>query len=127
MAAITIVTVLLNAGAVRRALSDEPAAPSASAGTPQGAAGPETSAAETVPPVVEGEPVPPPEAGDIQERAVPRKLPSSVTAAPPPSGMAPPPGYVGPTENITKVARAIVVRAKSLTMLIGVTESVILI
>lgn len=40
--------------------------------------------------------------------------------APEPSGMAPPPDFVGPTENITKVGRAIQVRAKSLTTLVVV-------
>jgi hypothetical protein len=56
-----------------------------------------------------------PPAGEIQERGIIQKLPSSMTAAPAPSGMAPPPGIVGPTENITKVARSLQVRAKSLT------------
>lgn len=48
-----------------------------------------------------------------------RKFPKSLTA--------PPPGIVGTTDNITKVARSVQVRAKSLTTPIGVTESVILI
>jgi hypothetical protein len=44
-------------------------------------------------------------------------LPPVPGDAPPPSGVAPPPGIVGPTDNITKVARAITIKSKSLTML----------
>jgi hypothetical protein len=51
--------------------------------------------------------------------AQPPKGTSSVISNPP-SEMAPPPGIVGPTENITKVAQAIITRAKSLTTLVVV-------
>jgi hypothetical protein len=47
-----------------------------------------------------------------------RRIPG--VEAPPPAGNAPPPGRVGPTDNITKVANAIQVLAKSLTTLVVV-------
>jgi hypothetical protein len=49
-----------------------PTAPSSSSGVTGGAAGKETGGSEVVPPVVEGEPGPPPEAGEVQSRAVPQ-------------------------------------------------------
>ena len=64
-----------------------------------------------------------PPSGEVQERGVPLKPLPGVTA-PAPSGMAPPPGFVGATDNITKVGRAIQVRAKSLTMLVTVAPGV---
>jgi hypothetical protein len=49
---------------------------------------------------------------------IPKKIPG--VDAPPPVGNAPPAGRVGPTDNITKVANAIQVRAKGLTTLVVV-------
>jgi hypothetical protein len=45
---------------------------------------------------------------------------------PEPFGIAPPPGIVGPTDNITKVARAIQAQAKSLTTLVTVASGLAL-
>jgi|SRR5215469_2915622 len=53
-----------------------------------------------------------PPSGEVQERAVP--LPRPGPSGPPP--FAPPPLYVGPTQNITKVANALQVKARSLTI-----------
>jgi hypothetical protein len=114
MATITIVAVLLNAGAVRHALSDEPTAPTTSAETPQSAAEPAMSAAEAVPPVVEGQPGPPAEATDIQERGLHQGttpgLPQGGTASGPPSN------FQAPTPSLTAVANAIRVTSKSVSV-----------
>lgn len=64
-----------------------------------------------------------PPTDEIQERGLPLKGLSD-SRAPVPSGMAPSPGFVGATDNITRVGRAIQVRAKSLTMLITVAAGV---
>ena len=53
---------------VSQGLADEPGAPSRSSEVPQGAGVKEARGAEAVPPVVEGQPGPPIEAGDAQER-----------------------------------------------------------
>lgn len=49
---------------------------------------------------------------------------TSDVIAKPPSEMAPPPGIVGPTDNITKVAQAMSTRAKSLTTLVVIAPGV---
>ena len=67
---------------------------------------------------VQGEPP----SGEIQERAVPLPRPG-------PSGsgqFAPPPLYVGPTQNITKVANALQVKARSLTTQVTVAPGLAL-
>jgi len=64
-----------------------------------------------------------PPTDEIQERGLPLKgLPDRKVPAP--SGMASPSGFVGATDNITRVGRAIQVRAKSLTMLVTVAAGV---
>jgi hypothetical protein len=92
-------------------IPDEPAhvqqPPSEATGS---AAGKETGGSEAVPPVVEGEPGPPPEAGDVQERAVRRdQLEQQGTSYPsqktrPPAGQPAPkvmvPGVIGPLEGV---------------------------
>jgi hypothetical protein len=114
MATITIVAVLLNAGAVRHALSDEPTALTTSAETPQSAAEPAMSAAEAVPPAVEGQPGPPAEAGDIQERGLHQGttpgLPQGGTASGAEST------FQAPTPSLTAVANAIRVTSKSVSV-----------
>ena len=65
-----------------------------------------------------------PPSGEIQERAVPLPLPR-----PGPSGplqFAPPPLYVGPTQNITVVANALAQYHKSLTTLTTVKPGLVL-
>ncbi len=64
-----------------------------------------------------------PTTDEIQERGLPLKGLSD-SRAPAPSGMASQPGFVGATDNITRVGRAIQVRAKSLTMLVTVAAGV---
>ena len=61
---------LWSASVVSQGLADEPAAPSSSSEATGGAAGTETGGSEAVPPVVEREPGPPPETGEVQERTV---------------------------------------------------------
>lgn len=62
--------------------------------------------------------------GEVQERGVPIKpLPGATVPAP--SGMAPPAGFVGATDNISKVGRAIQVRTKSLTTLVVVAPGIV--
>ena len=78
-----------------------------------------------------------PPSGEIQERAIrgQGKLAPAIPASPPPPGgarvplptpggptpqNAPPTTYVGPTDNITRVARAIAVQHKSLTIQVTV-------
>jgi hypothetical protein len=55
--------------------------------------------------------------------AQPRKIPFDFLPKQP-SEMAPPPGIVGPTQNMTNVAQAIITRAKSLTTLVAVAPGV---
>ena len=139
---------LWSASGISQGLADEPAAPSSSSEATGGAAGNETGGSDAVPPVVEGEKAPPPEAGDVQERAVRRdqleqqgtSYPSQKTRPPagqpapkvlvpgmlPPPEAAPRPGTsidqpdrgVAPTVNLSQVAYAMTVRAKSLTTLV---------
>ena len=76
------------------------------------------------PPISTGELAQTPEgaplSGEVQERAVPRPGPSGI------AGNIPPPRYVGPTDNLTKVANAIQVRHKSLTTLVVVAPGLAL-
>lgn len=69
--AVLMVGGLWSASVIRQGLADEPATPSSASEATGGAAGKETSGSDAVPPVVEGEPAPPPEAGEVQERALP--------------------------------------------------------
>lgn len=138
--AVLMVGGLWSASLVSQGLADEPAAPGSSSEVPGGAAGKETSGAEAVPPVVEGEKAPPPEAGDVQERAVrrdprtpsetfepvkpaPKVLVPGILAPPevaprPGTSIAQPDRGVAPTANLSRVAYAMTVRAKSLTTLV---------
>jgi len=61
---------LWSASVISQGLADEPAAPSSASEATGGAAGKEASGSEAAPPVVEGEPAPSSEAGEVQERAV---------------------------------------------------------
>ena len=65
-----------------------------------------------------------PPSGEIQERALPRPAPLPGPSGPLPS--APPPLYPGPTQNITKVANAVQVKAKSLTIQVTVAPGLAL-
>jgi hypothetical protein len=55
---------------ISQGLADEPAAPSSASEGTGGAAGTETAGSDAVPPVVEGAPATPAEAGEVQERTV---------------------------------------------------------
>ena len=61
---------LWSASGVSQGLADEPAAPSSSSEATGSAAGNETGGADTVPPVVEGEPALPTEADEVQEQTM---------------------------------------------------------
>jgi hypothetical protein len=90
-------------------LADEPTSPPAPSD--------QSVQERAVPPVVEGEPGPPPEAGDVQERAIRRdqeipdqgirdyrKRPETITPTPPPLAQPAPkvmvPGVVGPLDGV---------------------------
>jgi len=96
--------------------AETPAAPSPS--EHQGFATSDSPAGETLAPEPGAAPT-----EEIQERGLPLKGLSD-SRAPAPSGMASQPGFVGATDNITRVGRAIQVRAKSLTMLVTVGAGV---
>ena len=78
------------------------------------APGKETRGSEAVPPEVEGQPGPPAEAGDIQERGLHQGttpgLPKGGTASGPPSN------FQAPTPSLTAVANAIRVTSKSVSV-----------
>jgi hypothetical protein len=78
------------------------------------APGKETGGTEAVPPVVEGQPGPPMEAGDIQERG----LHQGTTPGRPQGGTAtgPPSNFQAPTPSLTAVANAIRVTSKSVSV-----------
>ena len=71
LGAVLMVGGLWSASVIMQGLADEPAAPSSSSEATEGAAGKETGGSEAVPPMVEGEPALPAEAGEVQERALP--------------------------------------------------------
>ena len=86
------------------------------------APGKETGGSEAVPPVVEGQPGPPAEDGDIQERGLHRGttpgLPQGGTASGPPSN------FQAPTPSLTAVANAIRVTSKSVSVNLRVPANV---
>jgi len=148
--AVLMVGSLWSASVISQGLADEPTAPTNASAVTEGAAGKETSGSEAAPPVVEGEGVPPPETSDVQERAVrrdqrtwpgtftplqtvplapvkptPKVLVPGILAPPeaaprPGTSIAQPDLGVAPTANLSRVAYAIAVRAKSLTTLVTV-------
>ena len=112
---------------VSQGLADQPAAPSRSSEVPHGAGAKEASGAEAVPLVVERQPGPPVEAGDVQERTGihdHRTQPGIVTPsrpAPPSDGQPLPlPNSPAPTLNLAAVANAMRYDYKSLSTVVTV-------
>lgn len=112
---------------VSQGLADQPAAPSRSSEVPHGAGAKEASGAEAVPLVVERQPGPPVEAGDVQERTRihdHRTQPGIVTPsrpAPPSDGQPLPlPNSPAPTLNLAAVANAMRYDYKSLSTVVTV-------
>ena len=112
---------------VSQGLADEPAAPSRSSEVPHGAEVKEARGAEAVPPVVEGQPSPPIEAGDVQERMGihdHRIQPGTVTPsrpAPLSDGQPLPlPNDPAPTLNLAAVATAMRYESRSLSTVVTV-------
>ena len=112
---------------VSQGLADEPAAPSRSSEVPHGAGVKEARGAEAVPPVVEGQPSPPVEAGDVRGRAGMhdhRTSPGTVTPSPPTPASGeqplPLPSNPAPTLNLAAVANAMRYDYKSLSTVVTV-------
>ena len=112
---------------VSQGLADEPAAPSRSSEVPHGAGVKEARGAEAVPPVVEGQPSPPVEAGDVRGRAGMhdhRTPPGTVTPSPPTPASGeqplPLPSNPAPTLNLAAVANAMRYDYKSLSTVVTV-------
>jgi hypothetical protein len=97
---------------IRQGLADEPVAPRSVSETTGGAAGKETGGSEVVPPVVEGQPAPSQEAGDVQERGLLQGVYPGV-----PKGSLAAPGirFNAPTPSLTVVANALMLKMKSST------------
>jgi hypothetical protein len=148
-AAVMIVGGLLSISAISHGLADEPAASSSTSAVAEGAGVGATHGSEAIPPVGEGQPGPPAEAGEVQDRAVirdqrtqsgpftpsknfptpapPGKAPQfmlpvkPIIPAPGPTGQALPlPNYTAPTVNIAAVANAIRYDYKSLSTIVTV-------
>jgi hypothetical protein len=109
--AVLITGGLWSASVVSQGLADDPAAPISSSGVTGGVAGSKTGGSEAVPPVGEGEPALPPEAGDVQERG----LLQGVFTVPKGSLVAPGNRFNAPTPSLTVVANALMLKMKSLT------------
>jgi hypothetical protein len=97
---------------VNQGFADEPPATGGSSEMTEVDGGKGTAGSEAASPVVEGEPVSPPEAGDVQERGL---LQGAFPGVPKGNLAAPGIRFNAPTPSLTVVANALILKMKSLT------------